>query len=153
MPTNEIYTVLTDIWSSGNVPQLHRALPIVFSWWIGGISLATWGHLIRCHKAWKQDEKLEKLNQTSSLGKSEGKESSENGGTRTSGRTPSEALLEAAEEYRSTYGPSVPLPYALSRAFDIPDVVADSSEPQAQTIPGIVGSHDARMGSVPEEES
>ncbi|KAK6442494.1 hypothetical protein LTR95_001261 [Oleoguttula sp. CCFEE 5521] len=57
LPTNEAYTVLTDIWSRGSVPQLYRALPVLFSWWVAGLSLAICGHCYRCHKAWKLDEK------------------------------------------------------------------------------------------------
>lgn len=33
-PAHEAYQVLTDIWSGGAVPQLYRAMPILFSWWV-----------------------------------------------------------------------------------------------------------------------
>lgn len=55
-PTNEAYTILTDIWSGGNVPQLYRAMPVLFSWWIMGLSLASYGHIYRCHNAWTAEE-------------------------------------------------------------------------------------------------
>ncbi|KAH8800332.1 putative nitrosoguanidine resistance protein SNG1 [Xylogone sp. PMI_703] len=57
LPTHEAYTVLTDIWSWGSVPELYRALPIMFSWWIVGISAAFYGHCYRCHKAYYMFQK------------------------------------------------------------------------------------------------
>lgn len=56
LPTNAAYTTLTDIWSFGAVPQLHRALPVLFSWWIAGCAASFFAHLYRCHKAWMADE-------------------------------------------------------------------------------------------------
>ena len=131
LPTNEVYTVLTDIWSSGNVPQLHRALPIVFSWWVGGITLAIVGHGIRCHKAWKQDEKLDGLARTAPH---EGQQSSVLRGTGAVHRTLSETLLEAAEAYRSAYGPSVSPPFGWLAVPDPPGADAEVSEPKEQEV-------------------
>jgi len=119
LPTNEAYTVLTDIWSFGNVPQLYRALPVLFAWWIAGICLATYGHFYRCHKAWKQDEKLDRLAQTELKGSGQGTPGDSS--LQPLRMTPSETLLEAAEIYRSAYGPSVPLPVGLWRPFGVPD--------------------------------
>ena len=59
LPAHEAYTVLTDIWSSGGVPQLHRALPVLFCWWIVGLSAAVYAHVHRCHEAWMHEKKLE----------------------------------------------------------------------------------------------
>jgi hypothetical protein len=117
LPANEAYTVLTDIWSFGNVPQLYRAMPILFSWWILGLSLATYGHFYRCHKAEKQDERMEKLNKTMST-RSQQKENDSN--LPSLRMTPSQTLLEATELYRRAYGPSVPLPFGLGRELAIP---------------------------------
>ena len=60
LPSNEAYTVLQDIWSGGAVPQLYRALPVLFAWWVGGLALATYAHFYRCHKAWQVDAKMER---------------------------------------------------------------------------------------------
>ena len=116
LPTNEAYTILTDIWSRGSVPQLYRSLPILVSWWVVGLTLATWSHFYRCHKAWQEDAKIEKseaairkeLQGTSST-------ASGVGGLRA---PPSETLLAAADVYRSVYGPSVPPPTDLWSFFE-----------------------------------
>ena len=123
LPTNEAYTVLQDIWSFGNVPQLYRAMPVLFSWWIVGISLATYGHFFRCHKAWKQDERLERLEKRTPEG-SQSDAANSRSSLEPLRVTPSQTLLEAAEIYRSAYGPSVPPPIGLWRAFaaDSPDI-------------------------------
>lgn len=51
LPANEAYTVLTNIWSNGAVPALHRALPILFAWWLVGMGTAIYGHIHRHGKA------------------------------------------------------------------------------------------------------
>jgi hypothetical protein len=51
LPANEAYTVLTDIWSNGAVPALHRALPILFAWWLVAMGTAVYGHIHRHRKA------------------------------------------------------------------------------------------------------
>ena len=148
LPTNEIYTVLTDIWSSGSVPQLHRSLPIVCSWWIGGITLASLGHGIRCHKAWRQDEKLDELTRPMSRTQSEAQQSS---GMDTARRTPSETLLEAAEVYRSAYGPSLGPPRGWLGVSDAQGVVTDVSEPQVQNAPGMGNAPEEKIETMPDE--
>lgn len=136
---NEVYTVRPNIWSSGNVPQPHRALSIVFSWWVGGITIAIVGHGIRCHKAWKQDEKLNDLARTASH---EGQQSSAASGTGAVHRTPSETLLEAAEAYCSAYGPSASPPYGWLGDSDTPPVGAESSEQKEQEAPEAERPHE-----------
>lgn len=61
LPANEAYTVLTEIWFSGSVPHLYRSLPILFSWWIAGLTAATYRHFYPCRKALIQDQKLNEL--------------------------------------------------------------------------------------------
>ncbi|KIX93899.1 uncharacterized protein Z520_10524 [Fonsecaea multimorphosa CBS 102226] len=51
LPDNEAYSLLTDIWSHGAVPVLHRALPILFAWLLVGSSAAIFGHFRRCRLA------------------------------------------------------------------------------------------------------
>ncbi|EXJ76028.1 uncharacterized protein A1O5_00536 [Cladophialophora psammophila CBS 110553] len=51
LPDNEAYSLLTDIWSKGAVPVLHRALPILFAWLLVGSSTAIIGHFRRCRLA------------------------------------------------------------------------------------------------------
>ncbi|KIW32414.1 uncharacterized protein PV07_03963 [Cladophialophora immunda] len=51
LPAHEMYETLVDIWSGGCNPQLYRALPILFSWWIVFTPLAMLGVLRRCHFA------------------------------------------------------------------------------------------------------
>ena len=48
LPSNEVYQILIEIWSGGPAPQLYRALPILFSWWVVGLVLATIGHRHTC---------------------------------------------------------------------------------------------------------
>ncbi|KAJ9607400.1 hypothetical protein H2200_008473 [Cladophialophora chaetospira] len=119
LPANEAYTVLTDIWSRGNVPRLYRALPILFSWWIAGIGLATYGHFHRCHKAWTQDQEAEKREVTKV---SRTEEKSDTNGLAVSQRTASQVLLDAADAYRNAYGPSVRPPISLWQAFAMSEV-------------------------------
>ena len=112
LPANEAYTVLTDIWSLGNVPQLYRALPILFSWWVFGIGIATFGHLHRCRKAWAQDEARSQQEK----GK-ERQDSQDEKVLDSLQRTPTRILLDAAQVYRQAYGPFVPPPRFLWQAF------------------------------------
>lgn len=125
LPAKEVYNVLQDIWSGGAVPQLHRALPILFVWWVVGLGLATYGHFYRCHKAWIQDAKMEKLinaaSQESSTQKPEIIHDCPPKAPPLTLKTPSEAQLEAAEQYRSAYGPSIPPPIGLWNSFAAPD--------------------------------
>lgn len=51
MPAHEAYQVLTDIWSGGCNPQLHYALPILFSLEVSGLILSGLGVYRRCHYA------------------------------------------------------------------------------------------------------
>ena len=126
LPANEAYTTLTDIWSSGSVPKLWRSLPILFSWWIAGMSAATYGHFYRCHKAWTQDQKIEELEkspsqQHSESSSKEGEIKNHDNDPNSLHRTPSQKLLEAAAVYRDAYGPSVPMPFGLERLFGLVD--------------------------------
>ncbi|KAK0890439.1 hypothetical protein LTR91_025263 [Friedmanniomyces endolithicus] len=116
LPTNEAYTILTDIWSFGNVPQLYRAMPVLFSWWVASFSLAAWGHYNRCKKAMEQDEKLNNLAHIAPERSQQG--TPDDSAFQPLRTTPSETLLEAAQVYRSAYGPSVPLPGGLWGAFE-----------------------------------
>ena len=49
LPAYEVYQLLTDVWSGGPATQLYRALPILFSWWVLGLILATLG-LVRMRR-------------------------------------------------------------------------------------------------------
>ncbi|KAI9372865.1 hypothetical protein BJX61DRAFT_533627 [Aspergillus egyptiacus] len=51
LPAYEAYQVLGQIWSDGCNNQLHRALPILFAWWVVGIVTAIYGIFYRCEKA------------------------------------------------------------------------------------------------------
>lgn len=51
IPAHEVYQVLTDIWSGGCNPQLHYALPILFSLELTGLTLSGLGVFRRCHYA------------------------------------------------------------------------------------------------------
>ena len=128
LPANEAYTVLTDIWSFGSVPELYRSLLNLFSWWIVGLSAATYGHFYRCHKAWTQDRKIEELEKSSTQqllkddkdgdGRSHDQEKED---PNTLHLTPSQRLLEAATVYKDTYGPSVPMPFNIERLLGLVD--------------------------------
>jgi hypothetical protein len=61
LPANEAYTVLTDIWSGGSVPELYRTLPILFSWLVAGAGLAAFGHFHRCRTAHQREATQQKL--------------------------------------------------------------------------------------------
>ncbi|KAF7968894.1 hypothetical protein HWV62_28932 [Athelia sp. TMB] len=47
LPSHETWAILVQIYSNGCNNQLHRALPILFSWWIVGLVLAVFGVLYR----------------------------------------------------------------------------------------------------------
>lgn len=51
LPVHETYQVLVQIWSDGCDSQLHRALPIMFSWWIVALATATFSVHYRCNTA------------------------------------------------------------------------------------------------------
>ncbi|KAF7548514.1 hypothetical protein G7Z17_g7012 [Cylindrodendrum hubeiense] len=59
-PAHEVYQVLTDIWSGGCNPQLHYALPILFSWELVGFVLSALGVFRRRHFAVLGEELQEK---------------------------------------------------------------------------------------------
>ena len=50
-PAHEAYQVLTDIWSGGAVPQLYRAMPILFSWWVLLLVCDSLSHRRACRMA------------------------------------------------------------------------------------------------------
>ncbi|CAF9906403.1 MAG: hypothetical protein HETSPECPRED_006170 [Heterodermia speciosa] len=112
--------MLTDIWSSGNVPQTYCSLPILFSWWVSGLSTVTYGYFYRCHRPWIQDKKIEELEKSSA----QDPDSSGHGSAddqNTLHLTSSQRLLKAAEIYRDTYGRSVPMPAHVQRLFGLVD--------------------------------
>ncbi|KAJ6026881.1 nitrosoguanidine resistance protein SNG1 [Penicillium canescens] len=51
LPAHETYKILGQIWSDGCNNELHRALPILFSWWIVGIVLVVYAVYYRCKDA------------------------------------------------------------------------------------------------------
>ena len=51
LPAYSSYEILTYIWSGGPAPELHRALPIMFAWWISGLTCAILAHRRRCQLA------------------------------------------------------------------------------------------------------
>jgi len=51
LPAHEVYQGLLDIWSGGCNPQLHYALPILFTWEVLGLFFCTMGVYRRCHYA------------------------------------------------------------------------------------------------------
>lgn len=48
LPAYSTYEILTYIWSSGPASELHRALPILFAWWLLGLACAILAHRRRC---------------------------------------------------------------------------------------------------------
>jgi hypothetical protein len=141
LPANEAYTILQDIWSRGAVPRLHRALPVLFVWWIVGLDLAAYGHVHRCHKAWHQDAVVKKLTRRASAaaaagGRGKPLRDDDDGGSGGVGppnlpslslRTPSETLLEVAE------APIAP-PLALWRSLvESPSAGSESLRTDDQT--------------------
>ncbi|KAE8394475.1 hypothetical protein BDV23DRAFT_190079 [Aspergillus alliaceus] len=51
LPSHELYQVLVQIWSDGCENQLHRALPIMFSWWIACLAIVPFAMRHRCQTA------------------------------------------------------------------------------------------------------
>ena len=51
LPSYSTYEILTYIWSGGPAPELHRALPILFAWWLTGVACAILAHRFRCRRA------------------------------------------------------------------------------------------------------
>ena len=51
LPAYSSYEILTYIWSGGPAPELHRALPIMFAWWLLGLACAILAHRRRCRQA------------------------------------------------------------------------------------------------------
>ncbi|KAJ5826769.1 hypothetical protein N7447_003532 [Penicillium robsamsonii] len=60
LPSHEAYQVLIQIWSGGCNNQLYRALPIMFSWWIVGVSIAVYAMKYRCKTAVAAQESLDR---------------------------------------------------------------------------------------------
>jgi hypothetical protein len=51
LPAHEAYSILGQIWSNGCNNQLHRALPILFSWWVVGACVVVYALHYRCRQA------------------------------------------------------------------------------------------------------
>ena len=51
LPAYSSYEILTYIWSGGPARELHRALPIMFAWWLLGLACAILAHRRRCQQA------------------------------------------------------------------------------------------------------
>ncbi|MCJ1479555.1 hypothetical protein MMC13_008241 [Lambiella insularis] len=51
LPAYSTYEILTYIWSGGPAPELHRALPIMFAWWLVGTACAILAHRCRYRRA------------------------------------------------------------------------------------------------------
>ncbi|KAJ5374304.1 hypothetical protein N7517_006310 [Penicillium concentricum] len=51
LPAHHHYANLVTIWSNGCAPQLHRTLPVLFSWWIVGMGVGIYGMVKRCEDA------------------------------------------------------------------------------------------------------
>ena len=51
LPAYSAYEILTYVWSGGPAPELHRALPILFAWWLVGLACAILAHRSRCRRA------------------------------------------------------------------------------------------------------
>lgn len=60
LPARELYQVLVDIWSRGCNPELHIALPVMFSWEVVGLVLSGVGVFRRCHYATLAQEQQDK---------------------------------------------------------------------------------------------
>ena len=65
-PAHEAYQVLTDIWSGGAVPQLYRAMPILFSWWVLLLVCDSFSHRRACRRARNISGDIEKESATAS---------------------------------------------------------------------------------------
>ena len=63
LPAHEADQVLTDIWSGGAVPQLYRAMPILFSWWVLLLVCDGFSHRRACRRASKVPGDTEKGSQ------------------------------------------------------------------------------------------
>lgn len=51
LPAHEVYQMLVQIWSNGCQDQSYRTLPILFAWWIAGLSIAFYSTKRRCQRA------------------------------------------------------------------------------------------------------
>ena len=51
LPAYSTYEILTYVWSDGPAPELHRALPIMFAWWLVGLASSTLAHRSKCRLA------------------------------------------------------------------------------------------------------
>lgn len=60
VPANEAFRTLLDIWSGGCEPQLHIALPVLFSLEVVSFLLSSLGVYRRCHNAVVADEVQQK---------------------------------------------------------------------------------------------
>lgn len=60
LPAHEVYQVLIDIWSGGCNPQLHVALPVLFTWEVLGLLCSGLGVYRRCHYAAIAEESQER---------------------------------------------------------------------------------------------
>ncbi|KAJ5950440.1 uncharacterized protein N7479_008853 [Penicillium vulpinum] len=60
LPSHEAYEVLIQIWSGGCNNRLYRALPIMFSWWVVGITIAVYAMQHRCKTAVAAQEALDR---------------------------------------------------------------------------------------------
>jgi hypothetical protein len=119
LPSNNAYSVLVTIWTSGADNHLYRALPILFSWWVVANITTSITHIRACHLAYKLD--LEQLEQGHVEEKGKDEEAAMESPDAISRQTTmnrvntnlrkQRTVEEAALEERQVYGPSIP-PFA-----------------------------------------
>ena len=68
LPSHEAYQLLIQVWSGGCNNQLHRALPIMFTWWIVAIPAAVYGMQYRSKAASKEKARTGHLHQDTDAG-------------------------------------------------------------------------------------
>ncbi|KAE8373718.1 hypothetical protein BDV26DRAFT_271512 [Aspergillus bertholletiae] len=117
LPAHELYQVLVEIWSNGCESQLHRALPIMFSWWIACLAIVPFAMRRRCKMAVAAEETARKSaaarKTTVPLPESTGRDGSLDSRQSSTRRIISQGRGETAESIRLehiAYGPSYPTP-------------------------------------------
>ncbi|KNG90902.1 nitrosoguanidine resistance protein SNG1 [Aspergillus nomiae NRRL 13137] len=114
LPAHELYQVLVQIWSDGCEHQLHRALPIMFSWWIACVAIVPFAMWHRCKAALAAEQAATNVatdnKSTVSLPESIDRLHSHQSSTREIIRHSRRETAESIRLEHIAYGPSYPTP-------------------------------------------
>ena len=143
-PAHSFYQILVTIWSRGCAPNTYRCLPILFTWWVVGLTTSFLGMVKRCNDAtiWtkeieKDEEDVEKRASSSDL---EGVRSAQEKEIRDEERRPDSLGLAVKQPFQDALGLSVE-----RSAPGLRPMRSASTVPQKTVERGVANGHNSKL--------